>query len=147
MSEKNTAFDHPLTERMRTFLRLEFLARQVEANINLPSSLASRACVISMLDMLTATSRLDVKSEIVKELEKDPGRPGKVLPANLYRRIRTLQEQGLIEETEARPDPELDDERRRYFAVTNHGMEVARAEARRLESLVMGARARDLLPR
>ena len=36
---------------------------------------------------------------IVKELERDPGRPGRVLPANLYRRIRTLSEQGLIAET------------------------------------------------
>jgi DNA-binding PadR family transcriptional regulator len=82
---------------------------------------------------------------IVKELERDPGRPGRVLPANLYRRIRTLQEQGLIEEADNRPDPELDDERRRYFAVTQAGMAVARAEARRLEALVVGARARDLL--
>ena len=32
---------------------------------------------------------------LVKELERNPGRPGKVLPANLYRRIRTLLEQGL----------------------------------------------------
>ena len=84
---------------------------------------------------------------IVKELERDPGRPGRVLPANLYRRIRTLQEQGLIEEAAKRPDPELDDERRRYFAVTQEGVAVARAEARRLEALVLGARARDLLTR
>ena len=48
---------------------------------------------------------------IVKELEKDPGRPGKVLPANLYRRIRTLLKQGLIRESGHRLDPELDDQR------------------------------------
>jgi len=84
---------------------------------------------------------------IVKELEADAGRPGRVLPANLYRRVRTLLEHGLIAEADHRPDPDLDDERRRYFAVTQLGMEVARAEARRLESLVLGARARDLLAR
>ena len=84
---------------------------------------------------------------IVKQLEQDPGRPGRVLPANLYRRIRTLLDQGLIEEADRRTDPHLDDERRRYFVVTQLGMDVARAEARRLESLVVGARARDLLPR
>jgi DNA-binding PadR family transcriptional regulator len=84
---------------------------------------------------------------VVKKLEEDPGRPGRVLPANLYRRIRTLLEQGLIAEADRRPDPDLDDERRRYFAVTQLGIDVARAEARRLEGLVMGARARDLLPR
>ncbi len=76
---------------------------------------------------------------LVKELERDPGRPGKILPANLYRRIRTLLEQELIEESDARPDPEIDDERRRYFAVTPLGEAVARAEAMRLEALLAGA--------
>ena len=82
---------------------------------------------------------------LVKELERDPGRPGRVLPANLYRRIRTLLEQGLITESDRRPDPDLDDERRRYFCVTDFGEEVARAEAARLQALLAGAR--DLLAR
>ena len=76
---------------------------------------------------------------LVKELERDPGRPGKVLPANLYRRIRTLLEHGLIQETDRRPDPELDDERRRYFVVTPLGEAVARAEAHRLQGLLVDA--------
>lgn len=80
---------------------------------------------------------------IVKELERDPGRPGTVLPANLYRRLRTMLGKGLIAESEARPDPDLDDERRRYFEITRLGEEVAAAEARRLEALLEGAR--DLL--
>ncbi len=80
---------------------------------------------------------------IVKELERDPGRPGRVLPANLYRRIRTLLEQGLLEETEG-PEPAVDaDERRKYFRITRLGEEVARAEAVRLHGLLAGAR--DLL--
>lgn len=76
---------------------------------------------------------------LVKELERDPGRPGKVLPANLYRRIRTLLDQGLIEESGKRPDPEVDDQRRRYFRVTELGEAVARAEASRLRDLLAGA--------
>ena len=76
---------------------------------------------------------------LVKELERDPGRPGKVLPANLYRRIRTLLDQGLIEESGNRPDPEVDDQRRRYFAVTPLGEAVAQAEAKRLRDLPAGA--------
>lgn len=76
---------------------------------------------------------------IVKELEKDAGRPGRVLPANLYRRMRTLLEQGLIEETEVAVDPEEDDGRRRYFRVTAVGETVARAEAHRLQALLAGA--------
>lgn len=80
---------------------------------------------------------------IVKELEKDPGRPGRVLPANLYRRIRWLLDRGLIDESEERPDPALDDERRRYFKITELGEATAHAEARRLQELLAGAR--DLL--
>lgn len=76
---------------------------------------------------------------LVKELEQDPGRPGKVLPANLYRRIRTLLAQGLISDADQRPDPDLDDERRRYFEITPLGEAVARAEALRLEALLAGA--------
>ncbi len=80
---------------------------------------------------------------LVKELEADPTRPGTILPANLYRRIRTLLEQGLIEESSERPDPEEDDQRRRYFALTRLGEAVARAEARRLQGLL--AHAGDLV--
>jgi len=76
---------------------------------------------------------------LVKELERDPGRPGKVLPANLYRRIRTLLEQGLISESDRRPDPALDDQRRRYFGITDLGEAVARAEALRLQALLLHA--------
>ena len=80
---------------------------------------------------------------LVKELKRDPGRPGRVLPANLYRRIRTLLERGLIEESDRRPDSAVDDERRRYFRLTDLGEAVARAEAHRLDALLAGAR--DLL--
>ena len=76
---------------------------------------------------------------LVKRLEREPGRPGRVLPANLYRRIRTLLDQGLIEESAQRPDPELDDERRRYFQPTKLGLAVARAEASRMRALLAGA--------
>jgi len=76
---------------------------------------------------------------IVKELEQDAGRPGKVMPANLYRRLRTLLADGLLKETDG-PAGEDVDERRRYFAVTSLGREVARAEARRMEGLLRDAR-------
>jgi DNA-binding PadR family transcriptional regulator len=75
---------------------------------------------------------------IVKELERDPGRPGRVLPANLYRRIRTLAEQRLIEQADGHT-ADADDERRRYFRLTRLGEQVARAEASRLRGLLAGA--------
>lgn len=76
---------------------------------------------------------------IVKALEADPDVVVRIMPANLYRRIRRLRDRGLIEETDERPDPEVDDQRRRYFRVTPLGEAVLRAEARRLQSMVEGA--------
>jgi DNA-binding PadR family transcriptional regulator len=64
----------------------------------------------------------------------------------LYRSIQRMQEQGLIVESRKRPDPEEDDERRRYYRITEFGSAVARAEAHRLAQLVRMARARGLSP-
>jgi DNA-binding PadR family transcriptional regulator len=52
---------------------------------------------------------------------------------------------GLIEEWGARPDPAADDERRRYYRLTDLGRRAAGTEARRLEVLVVAARGRRLL--
>lgn len=54
----------------------------------------------------------------------------------LYGSINKMLEQGLIEESGERPDPHLDDERRRYYRITPFGRRVARAEALRLQQLV-----------
>jgi len=78
---------------------------------------------------------------VVKELERDPGQPGKVLPANLYRRLRTLLAQGLILEVEAPTDESDADGRRRYFAISPLGRDVARAEVQRMEGLLLESRA------
>jgi DNA-binding PadR family transcriptional regulator len=64
----------------------------------------------------------------------------------LYRSIQRMQEQGLIVEVRARPAPEDDDERRRYYRITAFGFAVARAEARRLTQMVKLARARGIAP-
>jgi DNA-binding PadR family transcriptional regulator len=65
----------------------------------------------------------------------------------LYRSIQRMLEQGLIVESDERPAPELDDERRRYYRVTPFGREVATAEADRLSDLVRLARQRGLTTR
>jgi DNA-binding PadR family transcriptional regulator len=65
----------------------------------------------------------------------------------LYRSIQRMLEEGLIVEARERPDPEDDDERRRYYRITPFGMAAARAETRRLAGLVKLARARGLAPR
>ena len=64
-------------------------------------------------------------------------RPG---PASIHRTLRQLEESGLIEETDERPAPALDDARRRYFRLTRMGREVARAETARLDAIVTQAR-------
>lgn len=66
-------------------------------------------------------------------------------PGTLYRSIKSMVEEGLIEESDERPDPALDDERRRYYRLTERGQRAGQAEARRLAALVGVARARRLL--
>lgn len=67
-------------------------------------------------------------------------------PGTLYRSIKALLADGLIEESSERPDPALDDERRRYYRLTRPGRAMAEAEAQRLAALVRVARSRQLLP-
>jgi DNA-binding PadR family transcriptional regulator len=63
-------------------------------------------------------------------------------PGNLYRSLRTMLDDGLIEESERRPAADLDDERRRYYRITPIGRRVAAAELSRLETIVTEAKAR-----
>lgn len=70
----------------------------------------------------------------------------KLSAGTLYRSIQRMLEQGLIIETQDRPDPELDDERRRYYRITAFGRAVAHAETSRLSQLLKFARSRGILP-
>jgi DNA-binding PadR family transcriptional regulator len=70
----------------------------------------------------------------------------RIMPGNFYRTLRTMLADGLIEES-TRIRAASDDERRRYFRLTKFGADVAAAEARRLEALVMDARSKRLLAR
>ena len=68
-------------------------------------------------------------------------------PGSLYGTIKRMLADGWIEELDERPDPELDDERRRYYRITDFGTRVVRSEAKRLAAAVTAARARRLLPK
>ena len=81
-----------------------------------------------------------------REIARRTGGKLKLGPGVLYGSINKMLELGLIEESDARPDPHLDDERRRYYRITALGEAVARAEARRLAQLVKLARSRGLAP-
>src|SRR5262245_51485873 len=66
-------------------------------------------------------------------------------PGSLYGTIKRMLADGWIEASDERPDPELDDERRRYYRLTGVGRKLVQAEAERLEQLVNIARAKRLL--
>jgi len=68
-------------------------------------------------------------------------------PGTLYGCLKRMLAAGLIEESDERPDPALDDQRRRYYRMTELGQRAARAEAQRLASAVAAARARRLVGR
>ena len=66
--------------------------------------------------------------------------------STLYGMVKRLLENGLLEASSERPDPALDDERRRYYRLTEFGRAVAVAESRRLEATLGIARAKRLIP-
>ncbi len=66
-------------------------------------------------------------------------------PGTLYGALKRLLEGGLVEEGGERADPELGDERRRYYRLSRFGLRVARLEAWRLDALVRAARQKKLI--
>jgi cell division protein ZapD len=64
-------FEQPLNERLRTFLRLDFLYNQALYHNEKASSWGSRAAMTSLLDMLAIATRGDVRSDVLKELERN----------------------------------------------------------------------------
>src|SRR5436309_8378843 len=68
-------------------------------------------------------------------------------PGTLYRSIKQMLAQGLIIEWDERPDPALDDQRRRYYRLTDFGHRVLTAETERLEQVLQVARAKQRGPR
>lgn len=79
---------------------------------------------------------------IAKAIEEKETRLGRIYPTNLYRRLRDMVRDGLIEEVEASSD---DGARRSTFHITKLGHQVAVEEARRLEDMVVDARRYKLL--
>jgi DNA-binding PadR family transcriptional regulator len=69
----------------------------------------------------------------------------KMGPGTLYGTIKRMLEARLITESDERPDPALDDERRRYYRLTEFGERVARAETKRLATLLNAAHSKRLL--
>jgi len=82
---------------------------------------------------------------IMQEVEAASHEQVKMGPGTLYGSIKRMLAAGLIEETDERPDPEMDDQRRRYYQLTGLGGQVVEAESRRLANLVSLAKAKHVM--
>ena len=72
-AEKLIVYEQPLIERMRTFLRLEFLFQQAHEHAGAPTAWGTRAAVASLLEVVAILARGDVRSDVLKELERHSG--------------------------------------------------------------------------
>lgn len=84
--------------------------------------------------------------DIMQEVDQRTEGTVRLGPGTLYGSIKRMLADGLVEESGDRPDPELDDERRRYYRLTDFGLRVAKAEAERLSQLVKASVAKKLIP-
>jgi DNA-binding PadR family transcriptional regulator len=79
---------------------------------------------------------------VIKEVARRTDGKVQLRAGTLYTVIRRFVDDGLIQESDVRPDPALDDERRRYYRLTDRGRAVAVAEARRMADALAQARAK-----
>ncbi|MFO7623172.1 MAG: PadR family transcriptional regulator [Anaerolineales bacterium] len=82
---------------------------------------------------------------IMLEVEANTNGEVKMGPGTLYGSIKRMLSMGLIEECDERPDPQLDDQRRRYYRLSGLGYKAVRAEAMRLQRQVSIARGKQVL--
>lgn len=79
---------------------------------------------------------------IMLEVERLTAGATRMGPGTLYGTVKRLLASGLIEEADERPDPALDDERRRYYRITRLGKRVLQAESARMATLLAAARSK-----
>jgi cell division protein ZapD len=108
-------FEQPLSERMRTFLRLEFLYQQFCFNLEQTSEWGSRSAVASMLDIVAILGRGDVRGDVLKELERQIA---------IYDRYQNVA--GIDEARLKRVLRNLQDLRQRLFAVGPQFLQIIR---------------------
>jgi len=82
---------------------------------------------------------------IMRQVAEQTGNRVRLGPGTLYSSIRSLLENGLIEELDSREDADSGDERRRYYRLSSAGRKLARAEAQRLADVLRVARAKKIL--
>lgn len=70
INRHDSEYEQPLTERMRTFMRLEFLYQQLLYNCEQEAGWATRAATSSLLEIMAILGRGDVRSDVLKELDR-----------------------------------------------------------------------------
>jgi len=97
----------------------------------------------AVLDIMVALGDDEMHGyAIMQEVRRRTDGRRRLAPGTLYRSLKQMHERGLLAESEERPDPSLDDERRRYYRLTDLGRRVALAELERLEGLVGAVRSK-----
>jgi DNA-binding PadR family transcriptional regulator len=81
---------------------------------------------------------------IMQEVQRMTGDQVLMGPGTLYGTLKRMLEAGLIEESEERPDPALDDERRRYYRICSTGRTALAGEVQRMQRLVAAAQAKRI---
>lgn len=84
--------------------------------------------------------------EMMKQVNQDSQGQVKMGTGTLYGSLKRMLADGLIEEAGERPAPELDDERRRYYRLTDLGRQAFTMELQRYSQVVSLAQRRSLLP-
>jgi DNA-binding PadR family transcriptional regulator len=101
----------------------------------------------AVLDIMVALGSDEMHGyAIMQEVRRRTEGGRRLAPGTLYRSLRQMEEQGGVVEAQGRPEPGHDDERRRYYRLTDLGRRVALAELERLEGLVGAGRSRGLAP-
>ncbi len=101
----------------------------------------------AVLDIMVALGNEEMHGyAIMQEVRRRTEGRRRLAPGTLYRSLRQMEERGWVVESEVRPEPGLDDERRRYYRLTDLGRRVILAELERLEGLVRAARSKGFVP-
>lgn len=101
----------------------------------------------AVLDIMVALGNEELHGyAIMQEVRRRTDGQRRLAPGTLYRSLKQMEQRGWVAQSEERPEPSLDDERRRYYRLTEFGRRVALAEVGRLEDLVGAARLKGFIP-
>jgi DNA-binding PadR family transcriptional regulator len=101
----------------------------------------------AVLDIMVALGDDELHGyAIMQEVRRRTAGNRRLAPGTLYRSLKQMEERGWVVEAEERPEAGLEDERRRYYRLTEFGRRVALAEVERLEGLVSMARSKGFMP-